>query len=401
MKQFIYILIITAMLCVNASAAGESEDSKMSPPPTKILNIDTWQNGLRGDGLANLQHIIPNLMAVNAQDEFLLNYQAAAYELYEIPSVARVLAHPGVSAVVVITRGGDVLLEHYKNGQSRTSTFSDQSSTKSIGYILLNQALKDGKLSLEDKVEKYVPNIGPGFRGRTVADVAAMAVNHNVAELAAYTGDPQALGMFNRDERVIGLQRNDDHETVRQFVQEIDIAPGAKSNEWNGKIANYATINTTVLGMVVAAATGEPLDDLVRKLLHRVGGQNTMYMGTDFDGIPIIGASMLSSTVDFARYGRLLIEDKEVALADMKRAKSDGQPVPAEMTYIKSRYYKSTIHNKYGFGHSGWGGQLIWADPETGVIIAVNSQLNSKLPAPYDHFNKLYEAAIDIVKYYR
>ena len=401
MKKFFYTFVIALLFCANAFAADKTESTFSSSLPTKLLTIDTWQKGLRGEGLANLQHIMPNLMAVNAQDVFPLNFQAADYNLYEMPSVARLLAHPAVSAMVVITHDGNVLLEHYKNGKNRSSTFSDQSSTKTIGYILLNQTVMDKKISLNDKIEQYIPNIGPGFQGRTVGDVAAMAVNHNVAELAAYTGDPQALEMFNRDERVIGLQRNDKRETVELFVQEIDVAPDSKSNEWKGDIANYATINTTVLGMTVAAASDNSLENMVRNVLHRIGGQNTVYMGTDFDGTPIIGASMLASTVDFARYGRLLIENKEQALRDIDAAKSKGQPVPAELTNIKSHYYKSMISNQYGLGHSGWGGQLIWADPKTGVIIAINSQLNSKLPAPYDHFNKLYKAAIDIIKHYR
>ena len=89
---------------------------------------------------------------------------------------------------------------------------------------------------MEDNVEMYLPDVGPGFHGRTVGDVASMAVNHNVAELAAYTGDPKAVIMFDRDERMIGLQRNDERETVRQFVQEIENAPGDDSNEWKGEI---------------------------------------------------------------------------------------------------------------------------------------------------------------------
>jgi len=396
---FVFQLVFISI--TNAQDTDKVEQSIYNGASTDVLNIDTWQKGQRANGLANLQSILPNLMAVNAQDVYPLNYQASNYDLYEIPSVKRILDHPAVSAIVVITKEGDVLLEHYKNGHNRNTTFSDQSSTKSMGYILLNQALKDGKLSLTDNVEKYIPNIGPGFKGRTVGDVASMAVNHNVAELAAYTGDPAALEMFNRDERVIGLQRNDKRETLVEFVQDIQIAPGAKSNVYKGEIANYATINTNVLGLIIQEATGIPLEKQVRDLLHKVEGQNIMYMGIDFDGFPMIGASMLSSTVDFARYGRLLIEDKETSIADRKQAKSDGQPVPADMTFVNSRYYKSAIHNDFGFGHSGWGGQIIWADPETGIIVAANSQLNSKLPAPFEYFNKVYEATIDIVKYYR
>jgi len=395
--------IVTSFLIAIAftSYASADPNQSLTPPPTKILSIDTWQNGLRPDGLVNLHRIMPNLLAVNAQDVYPLNYQAADYELHEIPSVTRVIFHPAVSALVVINDNGDVLFEHYKNGNDRNTTFSDQSSTKSMGYILLNRALSSGEVALDDKVEKYIPYIGKGFQGRTVGDVAAMAVNHNVAELAAYTGDPKALVMFNRDERVIGLQRNDKKETARAFVQEIELAPEAESNEWKGEIANYATVNTNVLGLILESATGVPLSQQVRSLLHEVGGQNTMYMGTDFEGVPMIGASMLSSTVDFARYGRLLIKDKEAVLRDRARAKTDGQPVPPQLTFLESRYYKSAIMNDYGIGHSGWGGQLVWADADTGIIIAANSQVNSKLPAPYDHFKKLYEAAIDIVKHYR
>jgi CubicO group peptidase (beta-lactamase class C family) len=364
------------------------------------LNIDNWQKGLRAEGLGSLDRIMPNLLVVNAQDVFPLNYQAAEYDLYEIPSVSRVINHPAVSGFVVITKDGDVLLEHYKNDAERSSAFSGQSSTKSMGYVLLNQAIRDGKISLDDKVEKYIPEIGPGFKGRTIGDVAAMAVNHNVAELAAYTGDPAALDMFNRDERVIGLQRNDKRETLGQFIKDIQVGEG-ETNEWNGEIANYATINTNVLGLALERATGVPLAKQVRDLLHRVGGENPMYMGTDFDGVPMVGASLVSSPVDFARYGRTLIEDKEQALVDGDAAKSDGEAVPAELTHEKAWYYKSAIHNDYGLGHGGWGGQLLWADPDSGVIVAFNSQLASKLPAPYEHYNKLYEAAFDIVKHQR
>ena len=372
-----------------------------APALAQEPTIDTWQNGLRAEGLANLHRIMPNLMVVNAQDVFKANYQAKDYELHEIPKVARAMNHPAVSGFVVMTRDGDVLLEHYRNGQDRNSSFSDQSSTKSMGYILLNQAIAAGKIRLSDKVEKHIPEIGPGFKGRTVGDVAAMAVNHNVAELAAYTGDPEALKMFDRDERVIGLQRNDKRETLLDFVKEIQAGGKDGSNTWTGKIANYATINTNVLGLTLERATNVPVSRQVRDVMHKVGGENPMYMGTDFDGVPMIGASMVSSTVDFARYGRLLIENKEQALADQSTAAKKGEVVPTELTHVESRYYKSVIFNEFGLGHGGWGGQLIWADPQSGVVVAFNSQLGSKLPAPYPHYNMLYAAAYDIVKHCR
>lgn len=385
-------IIITAM------ASALSFGSLAAPSNQGPLNIDTWQQQ-RHVGQANMPSFYPNMMAVNPQDVFEIDHQKRDYDLHEIPSVARILSHPATGAVVIMNKDGDVLLEQYRNGHDRNTTFANQSSTKTIGYILLQKALAEGKISLDDKVEKYIPSIGSGFRGRTVGDVANMNVNHDVAELAAYTGDPQALANFDKDERVIGMQRNDERLGLRDWIESINAM--GKSNEWKGDIANYATINTSVVGWLVEAATGVSLQQQVRELFHEVGGENTMFMGTDFEGTPVIGASMMLSAVDFARYGRLLIADPAAAKNDIKQAKKLGQPVPAELTYVDSSYYKSAIMNQYGLGHSGWAGQLIWADPESGVIIAVNSMIQSELPAPYDHFNKIYNAATDIVKHER
>ena len=389
MRTFIVVLFSLISVCSFSNAALAQK-----------VDIDNWEEH-RAEGLAKLHRIITNVMMVNAQNVFPLNYQARVYELREIPSVARVLRHPALSGMVVMTMGGDVLLEHYGNGKNRSSTLSAQSSTKSFGWILLNKAIKAGKISLDDKVEKSIPEIGPGFKGRTIGDVAAMAVNHNVAELAAYQGDPAALKMFKRSDVVFGFGRNDTRKTLVDFVPKIEAGGKDGSNEWEGTMLNYASINTNVLALAIQRATQVPFAKQVRLLMHEIGGENPVYMGTDFDGIPMISGGMSASTVDLARYGRLLIADKDQVLADRRASRTAGQIAPAEVMHVESRYYKSAIHNEFGLGHSGWGGQVIWAHPESGVVIAVNSQLSGSAPAPYPYFNMVYAAVYDIVKHER
>ena len=89
---------------------------------------------------------------------------------------------------------------------------------------MLSRALTAGALTLDDAVESLVPEIGLGFRGRTVGDVAAMAVNHNVAELAAYTGDEDAKAMFDRGKR--SGRRN----VKRLLAEADDIKAGRAKN---------------------------------------------------------------------------------------------------------------------------------------------------------------------------
>jgi CubicO group peptidase (beta-lactamase class C family) len=365
------------------------------------VNIDNWQKGHRAYGLANITRIAANQSVVNAENVFPVNHQARDYDLREIPSVKTLIKHPAASGIVVMTEDGDVLLEHYSRGNGRNTIFSSQSTTKSVGYLLLNRALRNGKIKMDTKVEKILPEVGTGFHGRTIHDVASMAVNHNLNEALAYEGDLEAKELYDVDERAIGHHKNPKRETLADFIKMLK--PGGKDggNEWKGEFANYATINTIVLTLAIDRVSDVPVSRQVRDLMHDIGGEKSAFMATDFDGVPALGTGFALSTLDSARYARLLIADKDQVREDIKASKTAGQPFPASILPTPTRYYKSAFMNKYGIGHSGWGGQLFWADPESGVIIAINGQLMGKSPAPAEYALKLHTAAFDIVKHQR
>ena len=363
------------------------------------LNVDNWEN-FRPQGLTELQHIYSNFMGVNAQDVFPLKDLNHDYTLHEIPSVVRALRHPAVSAFVVMKDDGTMLMEQYANGNSRDTVFSAQSATKSFGYLLLNDALVSGKIDLNDKIETHIPNIGPGYHDRTVGDVAAMSVNHNVAELAAYAGDPEAFRLYKESDAIFGFARNDAQMTLEEYVPQVQVGPGG-STVWKGDIANYASINTNVVTLAIQNATGKPAADIVRRILHKVGGEHSVYMLTDFSGLPMLSGGMALRARDMARYTRLLIEDKERVLKDREAAFREGGRVPPEIMFVESRYYKSAIHNEYGIGHSGWGGQVVFADPESGAVVVIHGQTSSRNAAPNEYYNMAYEAIYDIIKHVR
>jgi CubicO group peptidase (beta-lactamase class C family) len=367
----------------------------------QAVNIDNWQKGHRAYGLANITRIAANQSVVNAEDVFPLNLQARDYAIHELPSVARVLSHPAVSGLVVMTEDGDVLLEHYSRGNDRDTIFSSQSATKSVGYLLLNRALKDGKIRMDTKVEQILPEVGTGFHGRTIQEVASMAVYHNLNETLAYEGDPAAKELYDVDERAIGHHRNPKRETLSDFITLLKPGGEDGSNEWQGEYANYASINTIVLTLEIDRVSDLPVSRQVRNLMHDIGGEKSAFMATDFDGVPALGTGFALSTLDSARYCRLLIADKDQVSADIEASKTAGQPLPSSYAPAPTRYYKSAMMNQYGIGHTGWGGQLFWADPESGVIIAINGQLMSKSPASADHFRMIQTAAFDIVRHQR
>lgn len=60
---------------------------------------------------------------------------------------------------LLIIQDGKILVERYQYGRKPTDRFVSFSMAKSITSMLVGAALQDGKLSLDDKVTQYVPEL--------------------------------------------------------------------------------------------------------------------------------------------------------------------------------------------------------------------------------------------------
>lgn len=151
---------------------------------------------------------------------------------------------------VLLFEAQDKRMEYYEEDMNRTSLHSAQSATKPTSVLLLAGAIESGKVSTSDKVEKHIPEISLGYLPPT----------HSLLI------------------------------TRREFAQQLRPAGENGSNEISSVEMYYATINTDAAGWVLERATGKPLALKVRKLMHKIGGENTVYMTTDHVGQPMIGA---------------------------------------------------------------------------------------------------------------
>lgn len=377
------------------------QDHPMQSKATGVVTLDNWQQN-RAYGLRNIEKIFLNFIGVNA--EHIRNLVVEKnYNIDKLSAVKALASHKALDSMVIL-RGNKIIYEHYANGMTPQSLHSCQSSTKTILNLLVGKAIKEGKLNLNDKVEKYIPDIGSGFKGQTIANVLAMNIKHEHDESLAYT---KPTDLFKQDESSAGfISSKYTNLTRKQFITKIKAGnlDGTNTNRTNKYF--YASINTDLGAWIVEKATGVSTQQAVRNILHAVGGENSVYMATDKVGFPIVMGGMIMSTRDFARYGMLLMNGGYGANGDMvgggKSFVEDTIKNGKVSLGSKGWYYINSVYaSKYGFGHPGWGGQWLWVDPQSKTVIAVFSGLMSRHPADPAYAKLLLNLAKEVVEYNR
>jgi len=374
----------------------------MKSKVTGDVTLENWQED-RAYGLKNLEKIVRDLFLVNAEAIRPLKISKDE-SILDLPAVKSLVDHPDFDAMVILHED-QIISEEYRNGMDVTSLHSAQSSSKTTINLLVGKAVADGKLDLDTKVEEYISEIGEGYRGRTVRDVLSMNVMHELDETAAYTAKDRSF--FDKDEASFGwLPSKITEKNRREFIASLKAGNEDGSNENRTGKYFYATANTDVAGWIVERATGVPLQEAIRGVMHAIGGENSVYFGTDRVGIPNVGAGFVMTTRDFARYGMLLGSGGEGISGEkvgggmdwVKKTMEDGE---VSMGHDGWFYNYSAYTSKWGIGHAGWGGQWIWADPESKTVIAIFSGLSGDDPADPEYAAKLIDIAVEVVDHQR
>ena len=383
------------------TSANRDKDHPLEAKTTGTVTLANWQQH-RAYGLRNLERVVPDLISANAEEIRPLRVERD-YAIGELAAVRALRDHDACDGLLVLS-GDRIAYEGYANGMTPTSLHSCQSSTKTTMNLLAGKAIAGGALDLDAPVEQYVPEIGDGFRGRSVDDVLAMNVRHELDEMAAMTGDRT---LFDKEESSMGLVPSSiTPMNRREFIASLGPGNEDGTNENRTGGAFYATINTALAGWLVERATGESLQQSVRELMHAIGGENPIYMAVDRVGVPLVGAGFVMTLRDFARYGMLLGSGGAGVGGELvgggpgfvQRTLADGVvPYDVEGYY----YVYSAFASEYGFGHAGWGGQWIWADPASETVIAAFAGLMGADPADHRYLELLVEVTGEVVDYAR
>ncbi|MET9435612.1 serine hydrolase domain-containing protein [Streptomyces sp. NPDC006551] len=259
-------------------------------------------------------------------------------------------------------RGGK---DHYRVG-SITKTF--------VATVLL-QLQAEGRLDLDDPVEKWLPGMvrGNGHDGRKIT--VRQLLNHT-SGVYSVTSDP------GFQEKIFGpafLEHRYDTWTPEQLVavamtHEPDFAPGT---DWN-----YSNTNYVLAGLVIEKVTGRPYGkEVERRIIKPLKLRATSVPGTDvtvpkpssraysklsFDpnatrvhditelnpSLAHAAGEMISNSADLQTFYRALLKGKLLPKAEQREL---TDTVPTDPSAPELRYGLGLMRTKLSCGKEVWG----------------------------------------------
>ncbi len=282
------------------------------------------------------------------------------------PDVAQWIADRSVTGLVIL-KDGAVVHESYYLDTANDDRRISWSVAKSFLSALTGILVAEGAIpSLDVPVTDYAPALaGSAYDGATLRDVLQMS--------SGVTFDEDYLDFWsdiNRMGRVLALGGSMDG-----FAAGLSARDAPPGDRWQ-----YVSIDTHVVGMVLAGATGRNVADLMtEKIVAPMGFERDPIYLTDGYGVPFVLGGLNLTTRDYARFGQMLAQGGQW----------QGQQIVPEAWITEStRPSANTAPGAIGYGYQWWipagwpegrflaqgiYGQFILVDRTRNVVIAVNS----------------------------
>ena len=287
--------------------------------------------------------------------------------------------------------------------------YAIRSATKSFTVTLILQLVRDGVLTLEDKLARFVPGI-PNGDVITIADLAG-----NQSGLFDYSQSPAFLAAF-----VANLERVFTEQELVGYAVPLSprFAPGAAYD--------YSNTNTVLLGMIAEKLTGLTLAQaLALRIFGPLGLGGTSYPyvvplpaphPTPYDVdyashalevLPLISptalagsGAMVSTLDDLSRWARELGEGTLIGPQLQEERTRRSRPATNGPHYDRYGLGIGILHGWQGHTGSGLGFQVAtFYDPRTTSTIAVlvNATPSGAAPADLNYAEEIFLALSEVV----
>lgn len=282
------------------------------------------------------------------------------------------MQHQRATAVVVV-KDGRIVAERYNYGRSAEMRMLSNSMGKTVLALGILKALEAGKIrSLDDRAEDYVPELkGSLYGGTRLVNLLRMASGARFVE--DYSANDDRV-VFNR------IMHRQGTLAALQNVHER-AAP-------EGERFNYSGAQSSALGLVLSAATGQDLCSWIGQQIWQPMGAASAasWLLNPVDQQPVAQGGFNATVHDYARLGMLLANDGLINgqqiisrehLLDMTDA---ARQPPAFRPGTMQASHGSTY---FGYGYQVWlmpgshrrfallgiYGQAIFVDPELKLVM--------------------------------
>lgn len=278
---------------------------------------------------------------------------------------------------VIILHRGRIVYEQYKGVMDGDTPHIMFSVSKSFSGTLAEMLIAEGKLDENAPISRYIPELAAsGFGDATVRQVLDMTTGLDYSEnysdpKAQVANYALAVGAAPRPPGYSGPGNGFD------FLKTIGKA-GAHGDQFT-----YRSINTEVLGVLLARVTGKRLPDLLsERIWSKLGVEHDADFVVDSTGMAIAAGGLNTTLRDAARFGEMMrlngrFNGKQIvsaaAIASIRRGGSQANFAKAGYATLPNWSYRSQwwmSHNSDGaYTARGIYGQTIYIDPKAEMVI--------------------------------
>ena len=285
------------------------------------------------------------------------------------------------TAGLLILKDGEIALERYGMGNGPESRWTSFSTAKSITSTLVGAALHDGAIgSLDDRCDLYLPRLrGSAYEGVTIRNVLRMCSG------VAWSEEDDAT-----DADVRRLSRA---MVSRRPGSVLDLLCTLPRAQPQGAVFNYSTVESCLLGALVAAATGRPLADYCAETIWGPAGMEADgYWQLESEGGLELGGFGVSARLrDVGRFGQLVLEDGE-AFSGRRVLPPGWRDLAGQPDSAPTGFGRLMPGSPAGYGYQWWAlphvptgihagaflaigafGQCIYVNPAEQVVVAIQS----------------------------
>ncbi len=289
---------------------------------------------------------------------------------------AQSLAATYTDGIVVLHRGR-VVYERYFGVLKDDGQHGAMSVTKSVVGTLGAMLVAEGTLDADKQVADYVPELSKSaFGNATVRQVLDMTTGLKFSEDYA---DPNAE-VWAHAQAGSPLPKPKDYTGPRSYYEFLQtVQPEGRHGEGFG----YKTVNSDVLGWVIARVTGRNVAQMLSERIWRhLGAEQDAYFTVDSIGTPFAGGGLNTGLRDLARFGEMLRNDgrfngrqivPKAAVDDIRRGGDKAAFVKGGYPLLKDWSYRDmwwVTHNDHGaYMARGVHGQRIYIDPKAEMVI--------------------------------
>lgn len=278
---------------------------------------------------------------------------------------------------MLVLHRGKIVYERYSGCLDAAGKHAAMSMTKSLTGLLAEILVAEGALDDGQKVAVLVPELAASaFGSATVRQVMDMTTALKYSENYA---DPKA-DIWAYSAAADPLPKPQDYTGPVGYFEYLQTV---QQQGRHGEVFGYKTVNSDVLGWIIARVTGRDVATLLaERIWSRMGAEQDAYMTVDAKGTPFAGGGLSAGLRDLARVGQLMLnggrwQGEQIfparAVASIRKGGDRKAFRKAGYKTLPGGSYRSMwwlFHNPHGaFAARGVHGQTIYVDPTADMVI--------------------------------